>query len=99
MRFIYYSSASLPVTFTPVPGHPITETISEFTFSIDKHYQMEMLPEAETAVLGYTTSENGRQAGLWAHEFGKGRVCASAPGHAAEQLVLPEYLKLLKKAA
>lgn len=88
-----------PVAFTPVPGHPITEGISEFTLPVDEHYQMELIPDAETTVLGYTTSENGRQPGLWAHAYGKGRVCAATPGHAAEQLAHPAYVRLLQNAA
>ena len=91
--------APCPVTVTPVPGHPITEGISEFTLPIDEHYQMEMIPGAETTVLGYTTSKNGRQPGLWAHTYGKGHICASTPGHAAEQLAHPEYIRLLQNAA
>lgn len=88
-----------PVTFTPVPGHPVTEGISEFTFSVDEPYQMELIPGSETTVLGYTTSEHGRQPGLWAHEYGRGRVCAATPGHAASQLAQPEYVRLLQNAA
>ena len=88
-----------PVTVTPVPGHPITEGVEEFLIPMDEHYQMEMMPDAETTVLGYTTSENGRQPGVWVHEYGKGRVCAATPGHAREQLQIPAYVRLLKNAA
>lgn len=89
-----------PVTFIPKPGHPITEGISEFTFpDNDEHYVIELLPKAQTEILGYTTSVNGRQPALWAHGLGAGRVCAITPGHNTVNLVFPEYLKLLKNAA
>ncbi|MCM1134727.1 MAG: ThuA domain-containing protein [Clostridium sp.] len=88
------------VKFIPEKAHPITNHLSEFTFPADdEHYIMEMLPEFPTGILGYTISENGRQPALWAHSLGKGRICGVTPGHVTENLIFPEYVKLLKNAA
>lgn len=89
-----------PVTMKPAAVHPITEGIEEFTFpKRDEHYIMEMNPGTETEVLAYTESENGIQPAVWAHTYGKGRVCAATPGHSTENLSCPQYLKLLQNAA
>lgn len=88
-----------PVTFIPEKQHPITDGVSEFTFpEIDEHYIIEISPEADTEILAYTVSEHGRQPVLWAHELGKGRVCAVTQGHDTPNLICPEYLKILKNA-
>lgn len=88
-----------PVTFIPAKNHPITEGVTEFTFpDNDEHYVIEIEPDAETEILGYTTSKNGKQPGLWAHELGNGRVCGITPGHNAVNLTYPQYLKLLTNA-
>ena len=88
------------VRFIPEKQHPITENVVEFTFpSVDEHYVMEMTPNAATEILAHTVSQHGRQPSLWAHSFGKGRVCCVTPGHTTENLTCPEYVKLLKNAA
>lgn len=88
------------VKFIPEKSHPITENAVEFTFpTADEHYIMEMTPNAETEILGYTLSQHGKQPALWAHSLGKGRVCGVTPGHTTVNLTCPEYVKLLKNAA
>lgn len=88
------------VKFIPEKNHPINEDVTEFTFpAIDEHYIIEMLPDFPTEVLGYTVSHHGKQPALWAHSFGKGRVCGITPGHSTENLIFTEYVKLLKNAA
>lgn len=87
------------VKFIPEKTHPITENVGEFTFpSFDEHYIMEITPNAETEILGYTVSKHGRQPALWAHDLGKGRVCGITPGHSTVNLTCAHYLKLLKNA-
>lgn len=88
------------VKFIPEKTHPITHGVDEFIFpSVDEHYIMEMIPNSETKILGYTVSQHGSQPALWAHTFGRGRVCGITPGHTTENLIYPEYVKLLKNAA
>lgn len=88
------------VKFIPEKTHPITCNVREFTFpSVDEHYIIEIMTNPETEILGYTVSQHGSQPALWAHTFGKGRVCGVTPGHTTENLTYPEYVKLLKNAA
>ena len=88
------------VKFIPEKRHPITADVGEFTFpSVDEHYVMEMTPNTETDILGYTVSQHGRQPALWVHSLGEGRVCGVTPGHTTVNLTCPEYLRLLKNAA
>lgn len=88
------------VKFVPERKHKITENVGEFTFpSADEHYIMEMTRNAKTEILAYTVSQYGKQPALWAHSFGKGRVCCVTPGHTTENLTSSEYVKLLKNAA
>lgn len=86
------------VSFEPVKGNEITDGISAFTFShVDEHYHIKIT--GDTEVLGYTVSQHGKQEALWRHEYGSGRVVGITPGHSYENLVQPEYLKLLMNCA
>lgn len=86
------------VSFEPVRGNEITDGISAFTFShVDEHYHIKIT--GDTEVLGYTVSQHGKQEALWRHEYGSGRVVGITPGHSYENLVQPEYLKLLMNCA
>ncbi|MDR2649874.1 MAG: ThuA domain-containing protein [Clostridiales bacterium] len=85
-----------PVKFTPRPGHPITEGVKPFE-THDEHYVVRVLTD-QTDILGYSTSRLATNIALWAHEYGKGRVCGVTPGHRENTLLNPEYVKLLKNA-
>lgn len=86
----------LDVTFTPQPGHPLTEGVEPFTAK-DEHYFMAL--EADDAVvLGTTTSEHGTQPGAWIRTEGAGRVCMLTPGHNVEVWLAPGFQQLLQNA-
>lgn len=86
------------VSFEPVKGNEITDGIPAFTFShVDEHYHIKII--GDTEVLGYTVSQHGKQEALWRHEYGRGRVVGITPRHSYENLVQPEYLKLLVNCA
>ena len=88
-----------PVTFMPTVKHPITEGVDPFTFpENDEHYMMNLAADAEGEVIGITKSQHGTQPGLWAHTYGKGRVCCMTPGHTTENLTCPGYVQLLSNA-
>lgn len=86
-----------PVEFQITESHPITDGLENFSLN-DEHYVMEMM-EGETNILGYTKSEHGTHAALWAHACGNGRVCGVTPGHTTEVFQTPGYTKLLQNAA
>lgn len=85
-----------PVTFTPTAAHPITNGVEPFTVT-DEHYFVDVT-EAETQVLGRTSSTHGDNIALWAHECGNGRVCGVTPGHSTQVLTHPGYQRLLRNA-
>lgn len=86
------------VSFEPVGGNEITDGIPVFTFDMpDEHYMIKIT--GDTDVLGYTVSQHGKQAALWRHVYGNGRVVGITPGHSYENLSQPEYLKLLINCA
>jgi type 1 glutamine amidotransferase len=95
-RFIEHPPAC-PIFFKPVFGHPVTEGIKAFEV-FDEHYVVEVLEES-TTILGKSKSAHGEFNALWAHEAGKGRVCAVAPGHSLAVLTHPMYSLLLGNAA
>ena len=91
--------AQCPVSFTPWSSHPILKGVSAFTFpENDEHYMMNLAADAEGEVIGITKSQHGTQPGLWAHTYGKGRVCCMTPGHTTENLTCPGYVQLLSNA-
>jgi type 1 glutamine amidotransferase len=94
-RFLHHPP-QCTVTFTPTQEHPITAGVAPFTV-MDEHYFVEVLG-AQTQVLGRTSSEHGDNIALWAHAWGKGRVCGVTPGHSLAVLQNPEYAKLLRNA-
>ena len=86
------------VSFEPVIGNELTDGVPNFTFShIDEHYHIKIT--GDTEVLGHTISQYGKQAALWRHAYGKGRVVGVTLGHSYENLIQPEYLKLLTNCA
>ena len=80
--------AQCPVSVRFDQGHPLTDGLADFTLpENDEHYQVEMLPGSEGEILGRTESAHGAQPGLWAHSYGKGRVCVFTPGHTTKNLL------------
>jgi len=77
-------------------NHPITEGIEPFA-AIDEHYFVAMDP-SRTQLLACASSEHGVTTGVWAHEYGKGRVACITEGH-DEVMKLPMMRKLTKNAA
>ena len=86
------------VSFEVAGENEITGDLQAFTFSHpDEHYQIEIM--GDTEVIGYTTSQNGKQPALWRHQYGNGKVLGITPGHSYENLSQAEYLELLKNCA
>jgi hypothetical protein len=88
--------------------HPITQGVNDFIVTDEQHYvTYEKDPKY---VLARSVNENGLdftdQAGrksntcesVWAYDYGKGRVCFMAPGHAITVMWNPEYEKMQKNA-
>lgn len=85
-----------PVQVHIAAQHPVTEGVTDFAID-DEHYQMEGLWD-KTQVLAYTESQHGRQVGVWAHEYGKGRIVGITPGHTTEVLACDGMLRLMRNA-
>jgi len=95
-RFLFHP-AQCEVSFRPTKDHPILKGIPPFTLpEPDEHYHMEMIPGAEGEIIGKTVSEHGSQPGLWAHEYGKGRVCMFTPGHVTPNLTDPHMIAVFR---
>ncbi len=89
--------------------HPITRGVNDFVVTDEQHFPLyEKDPKYVLARsvnvegLSYKDS-SGRTStyaeAVWAYEYGKGRVCFMAPGHAIHVLWNPEYEKMQKNAA
>jgi type 1 glutamine amidotransferase len=88
--------------------HPITEGVNDFIVTDEQHYVT--YEKEQKYVLARSVNENGLdftdQAGrksntcesVWAYDYGKGRVCFMAPGHAITVMWNPEYEKMQKNA-
>ncbi len=89
--------AQCPLSFRPVREHPLLEGIEEFTYpDKDEHYHMGMLPGSEGEILAVTVSEHGEQPGLWAHGYGKGKVCMFTPAHDTPNLICDPNVRLFR---
>lgn len=92
--------APCEVSLVPVAEHPVWEGVEAFTFpEMEEHYVMEFLGQAKTTLLGNTESVNGTQPGVWAHEYGRGRVCCITPAHTAGNLTYSPFVRLVRNAA
>lgn len=86
----------LPVTFSPIAGHPITKGVEAFT-ETEEHYFMDIADEPLNVFLTGSTRHGTLPAG-WTREDGQGRVCALTPGHNVALWLNPNFQKLLENA-
>jgi type 1 glutamine amidotransferase len=88
--------------------HPITAGVNDFVVTDEQHFLVyEKDPKHVLAMsvnednLTYR-SRDGKPSNtceaVWAYDYGKGRVCFFAPGHAMTALWNPEYEKMQKNA-
>ncbi len=88
--------------------HPITKGVDDFVITDEQHFLVyEKDPKYVLAVsinednLTYN-DRNGKPSttceAVWAYDYGKGRVCFMAPGHAMTSLWNPEFEKMQKNA-
>jgi type 1 glutamine amidotransferase len=88
--------------------HPITKGVNDFVITDEQHF---MVYEKDPKyVLAFSVNEdnltfpdrNGKPnttcEAVWAYDYGKGRVCFMAPGHALTALWNPEFEKMQKNA-
>ena len=89
--------------------HPITRGVNDFVVTEEQHYviydkdpKAVLVRSVNEQGLEYSTAKYGNQGATceacWAYDYGKGRVCFMAPGHAIPSLWNPEYVKLQKNA-
>ncbi|MCX7756170.1 MAG: ThuA domain-containing protein [Anaerolineales bacterium] len=71
-----------PVTFTPLPGHPLTQGVAPFTVT-DEHYFMSM-SDPHVEVFLTSRSAHGEQPAGWRRQEGTGRIAVLTPGHTPE---------------
>jgi type 1 glutamine amidotransferase len=89
--------------------HPITKGVNDFVITDEQHFLV--YEKDPKHVLAMSVNEDGLtyQAGpdrtpstsceaAWAYDYGKGRVCFFAPGHAMTALWNPEFEKMQKNA-
>jgi hypothetical protein len=90
------------------PDHPITRGVRDFIVTDEQHFVV--YEKDPKYVLARSINEDGLQftdstgktsntcESVWAYEYGKGRVCFMAPGHAITVMWNPEYEKMQKNA-
>ena len=89
--------------------HPITRGVNDFVVTDEQHFLVyEKDPKHVLAMsinkdgLTYRSGKDGKPStsceAAWAYDYGKGRVCFFAPGHAMTALWNPEYEKMQKNA-
>jgi hypothetical protein len=89
--------------------HPITKDVNDFVVTDEQHFLIyEKDPKYVLAMsvnednLTYKAGKDGTPSNTceaaWAYDYGKGRVCFFAPGHAMTALWNPEYEKMQKNA-
>jgi type 1 glutamine amidotransferase len=89
--------------------HPITRGVNDFVVTDEQHFLIyEKDPKHVLAMsvnedsLTYRAGKDGTPStsceAAWAYDYGKGRVCFFAPGHALTALWNPEYEKMQKNA-
>ena len=90
--------------------HPITKGVNDFVVTDEQHFLIyEKDPKHVLAMsvnednLTHRAGKDGKPSNTceaaWAYDYGKGRVCFFAPGHALTALWNPEYEKMQKNAA
>jgi type 1 glutamine amidotransferase len=89
--------------------HPITKDVRDFIVTDEQHYVT--YDKDPKYVLARSVNEDGldytdmagrksnTSESVWAYDYGKGRVCFTAPGHMISVLWNPEYEKLQRNAA
>lgn len=89
--------------------HPITRDVSDFVIHDEQHFMT--FEKDPKYVLARSVNEDGIEftddqgrtnttaEAVWAYDYGKGRVCYTAPGHQLNALWNPEYEKLQQNAA
>lgn len=89
--------------------HPITKGVNDFIITDEQHFLIyEKDPKHVLAMsvnednLTYKSGKDGKPSSTceaaWAYDYGKGRVCFFAPGHAMTALWNPEFEKMQKNA-
>jgi len=88
--------------------HPITKGVNDFVITDEQHFLVyEKDPKYVLARSvnedGLTYPDRNKQPSTtceaaWAYDYGKGRVCFFAPGHAITALWNPEFEKMQKNA-
>ncbi|MGP8246751.1 MAG: ThuA domain-containing protein [Bryobacteraceae bacterium] len=88
--------------------HPITKGVNDFVVTDEQHFLV--YEKDPKYVLARSVNEDnltykdrdGKQSttceAVWAYDYGKGRVCFMAPGHAITALWNPEFEKMQKNA-
>jgi type 1 glutamine amidotransferase len=88
--------------------HPIMKGVNDFVVTDEQHFLV--YEKDPKHVLAISVNENGLTykgrdgkdtttcEAVWAYDYGKGRVCFFAPGHAMTALWNPEYEKMQKNA-
>lgn len=88
--------------------HPITRGVSDFIVTDEQHFVV--YDKDPKHVLARSVNEDGLEfkdesgrvsntcESVWAYDYGKGRVCFMAPGHAITVMWNPEYEKMQKNA-
>ena len=88
--------------------HPITRGVNDFVVTDEQHFLV--YEKDPKHVLAMSVNEDGLTykdrdgkesttcEAAWAYDYGKGRVCFFAPGHAMTALWNPEYEKMQKNA-
>jgi type 1 glutamine amidotransferase len=89
--------------------HHITKGVNDFIVTDEQHYVT--YDKDPKYVLARSVNEDGldytdmagrksnTSESVWAYDYGKGRVCFTAPGHMISVLWNPEYEKLQRNAA
>jgi len=88
--------------------HPITKGVNDFVVTDEQHFLVYL--KDPKCVLAISVNEDGLTypdkdkkpsttcEAVWAYDYGKGRVCFMAPGHAITALWNPEFEKMQKNA-
>ena len=88
--------------------HPIMKGVNDFVVTDEQHFLV--YEKDPKHVLAISVNEDGLTykdrdgkdsttcEAVWAYDYGKGRVCFFAPGHAMTALWNPEYEKMQKNA-
>ena len=78
-RFVHRPPEFLTVTYSPVPGTPMTPAFPVFE-AMDEHYQV-VCDSAKTTVFLNSSSSEGVSPAGWYRTYGKGRICCLAAPH------------------